>query len=141
MLILVYTLIAFSLVTVVTGASAVHLGRHRLLAMADAAALDAADALDRPTFYGAGGRAAGPGEGSRPVRLSDASVHESVSRYLTEAEVAQRFDRLAVIEPTGSSDGSTADVTLTAAVRLPLVGAVLAAWTDGVPIRVTSGCG
>jgi hypothetical protein len=137
-LIIIYTLIAFSLVTVVVGASAVHLGRHRLLSVADAAALDAADALDRPGFYGAAGQPAGPGAGERVVPLSDASVRESVHRYLRDVGSEQRLPGLAATDPTGSPDGSTAEVTLTAVIPLPLVGAVLAPWSDGVPIRVTA---
>ncbi|HET9655941.1 MAG TPA: pilus assembly protein TadG-related protein [Kineosporiaceae bacterium] len=138
LLILGYTLIAFAVVTVVAGASAVHLGRHRLLAVADAAALDAADALDRQGFYGH--TASGPaGTGPTPVvRLSDASVRDSVRRYLADVGAEQRFRSLGVTDPTGSPDGTTAEVTLTAVVPLPLVGAVLAPWADGVPIRVTA---
>jgi hypothetical protein len=138
LLVVVYSLIAFSLVTVVVGVSAVHLGRHRLLAVADAAALDAADALDRPGFYGAGGEPAGPGTGDLVVRLSDASVRDSVQRYLLDAGAGQRLGALAVAEPTGTPDGTTAEVTLTAVIRLPLVSTVLAAWSDGVRIQVTS---
>lgn len=138
LLILGYTLIAFAVATVVAGASAVHLGRHRLLAVADAAALDAADALDRQGFYGP--TAAGPaGTGPTPVvRLSDATVRDSVRRYLADVGAEQRFRSLDVADPTGSPDGTTAEVTLTAVVPLPLVGAVLARWADGVPIRVTA---
>lgn len=138
LLIIVYTLIAFSLVTVVVGASAVHLARHRLLAVADAAALDAADALDRPGFYGAGGQSAGPGIGQRVVRLSDASVQDSVRRYLLDAGAQRHLPGLTVVDPTGTPDGSTAEVTLTAVIPLPLVSAVLAPWSDGVRIQVTA---
>jgi hypothetical protein len=138
LLVIIYALIAFSLVTVVVGISAVHLGRHRLLAVADAAALDAADALDRPGFYGAGGLPPGPGTGQRVVRLSDASVRDSVQRYLGDADLGHRFAALAMSSPTGTPDGTTAEVTLTAVIRLPLVGAVLTPWSDGVLISVTS---
>jgi hypothetical protein len=138
LLIVVYALIAFSLVTVVVGASTVHLGRHRLLAVADAAALDAADALDLPGFYGAGGQPVDRGAGEWVVRLSDASVQDSVRSYLVDADAGQRFAGLVVTDPTGTPDGVTAEVTLTAVIRLPLVGAVLAPWSDGVRIRVTA---
>ncbi len=138
LLVLVYALIAFALVTVVVGVSAVHLGRHRLLAVADAAALDAADALDRQAFY------AGTG-GGRPVDprapvivLTDASVRGSVQEYLRTSGAGQRLDGLAVGEPTGTPDGSTAEVTLVAVVRLPLLSTVLAGWSDGVAVRVTA---
>ena len=138
LLVLVYALIALGLVTVVVSASAVHLGRHRLLSVADAAALDAADALDRPGFYGAGGRPGGPRTGERVVRLSDESVRQSVRAYLADSGADARFTRLTVADPTGTPDGATAEVTLTAVVRLPMVGAVLAPWRDGVPVTVTA---
>jgi hypothetical protein len=138
LLIIIYALIAFSLVTVVVGICAVHLARHRLLAVADAAALDAADALDRPGFYGAGGQPAGAGPGEHAVRLSDASVRDSVRSYLAGTDLRSRFPELEVVEPTGTPDGATAEVTLTTVVRLPLVSAVLAPWSDGVRLTVTS---
>jgi hypothetical protein len=138
LLIIIYALIAFSLVTVVVGACSVHLARHRLLAVADAAALDAADALDRPGFYGADGQPAGPVPGEHVVRLSDDSVRDSVRSYLAGTDVQTRFRQLEIVEPTGTSDGSTAEVTLTTVVRLPLISAVLAPWSDGVRITVTS---
>jgi hypothetical protein len=138
LLIIIYALIAFSLVTVVVGISSVHLARHRLLAAADAAALDAADALDRPGFYGADGQPAGPGPGEHVVRLSDDSVQDSVRSYLAGTDLRSRFRELEIVEPTGTPDGSTAEVTLTTVVRLPLISAVLAPWSDGVRITVTS---
>jgi uncharacterized membrane protein len=137
LLIIVYALIALAVVTVTVGVSAVQLGRHRLLAVADAAALDAADALDRPAFYRSAETAAVPADGPA-VRLSDASVRDSVRRYLGEIEAPQRFRALTLAEPTGTPDGSTAEVTLAAVVPLPMVGTVLAPWADGIPIRVTA---
>ncbi len=146
LLILVYSVICFALASVVAGASAVHLGRHRLLAVADAAALDAADALDKPSFYsgrGTGGDGAtnpiaGPGADRPVVVLSDQSVRQSVRRYLIDAGAPERLHQLAIAEPTGTPDGATAEVTLVAVVRLPVLSPVLAAWWEGVPIRVTS---
>ncbi len=135
---MVYALIALTVVSVVAGISAVHLGRHRLLGIADAAALDAADALDPGAFYGTRGSPPGSRGGGGAVPLSDASVRDSVRRYLQDLGPQQRFRDLAVAEPTGTPDGTTAEVTLTAVVRLPIVGAVLAPWSDGIRVRVTS---
>lgn len=131
-LVLVYVLIAVSLVAVVASASAVHLERKRLLALADAAALDAADALDIAAFYR---RGASPQSG---VPLTDASILASVDDYVDLAAARDRFTGFAVAPSTGTSDGRTAHVTFVARARPPLVGPVLAPFSDGVPLRVTS---
>ncbi|UER54926.1 hypothetical protein HJG43_10680 [Kineosporiaceae bacterium SCSIO 59966] len=132
LLILVYALIALALVTVVASASAVHLERKRLLAVADAAAADAADAVDLDAFYTGG---TSPQSG---VPLTDASVRASVQDYLTLLEAPARFEDLAVAPGTGTPDGRTAQVTLTARARPPLLSSVIAAFSDGVPLTVTS---
>lgn len=132
LLILVYALIAVALVTVVVSASAVHLQRKRLLSVADAAALDAADALDTGAFYADG---TAPGEG---VPLTDASVRASVEEYVGLAGAPARFDGFAVAPSTGTSDGRTAEVTLVAVVRPPLLSSVISTFSDGVPLRVTA---
>ena len=76
-LVLVYTLVAFLLVTVVVDAASVHLERNRLTSLADAAALDAASALDPGRFYQQG---AGTGGGVVPV--TDESVRAGVRTFL-----------------------------------------------------------
>jgi hypothetical protein len=72
------------------------------------------------------------------VQLTDASVRDSVATYLADSRADVRSTRLAIADPTGTPDGVTAEVTLTAVIRLPLVGAVLAPWAGGVPITVTA---
>ena len=131
-LILVYSLIAVSLVAVVASASAVHLERKRLLALADAAALDAADALDAAAFYRNG---ASPAAG---VPVTDASVRDSVREYVELAGARERYVGFTVAPGTGTDDGRSAQVTLVALARPPLLGPVLDAFADGVPLRVTS---
>jgi hypothetical protein len=131
LLIIAYAALALVLVTVVVGASAVHLERKRLLAVADAAALDAADAIDDGALYGHG---AGPGG----VPLTDASVRRSVGDYVSSVDAAARFHSFAVGVPTGTPDGRTAEVTLVATARIPLVSYVLADFADGIPLRVTA---
>jgi hypothetical protein len=136
LLILVYALIVFLLVSVVVSATSVHLARTRLVNLADAAALDAADSLDEPSYYaGQGWLAAGPGGGSVP--LSDASVGAAVSAYLTRAAVSPSLEGLAVGVPTGAPDATSAEVTLVARVRLPMGLYVLAPWSDGIALRAT----
>jgi Putative Flp pilus-assembly TadE/G-like len=154
-----YALLAFTLIIVVVDISAVHLQRERLYSLTDAAALDAADALDRDRFYTQG--AAGPGtspagdadpatgEADRAgggidpapdgaVRLTDQTVMTSVDRYLAIAAPQARVGGVLRDAPTGSPDGVTAEVTLSGRAQFPLFSFVAAGWADGVPIRATS---
>ena len=132
LLVLVYTVIAASLVLVAASASSVHLARKQLLALADAAALDAADALDTGAFYAQGAR---PGEG---VPLTDASVRASVGEHVALVGATERFTGFAVAPGTGTPDGRTAQVILVAVARVPLLPPVVDGWEDGVPLRVTA---
>lgn len=134
LLTLVFGALVLTLVLVVASASAVHIERKRLLALADGAAADAADAVDVAAYYGA---PAGSTDGATRVPLSDASVDAAVREYLGLAPVGE-FDGLRVAEPTGTPDGVTAQVTLTATARPPLIPWVLVPWSDGVALRVTS---
>ncbi|HEY6798381.1 MAG TPA: hypothetical protein VI248_27190, partial [Kineosporiaceae bacterium] len=80
MLLLGYALIVLAVVFAGASATAVHLARHRLLSVADAAALDAADALDARRYYAeVGGAGMAP---ERVVSLSAASVRASVTSFL-----------------------------------------------------------
>jgi hypothetical protein len=133
LLILVYSLIALMVVTVVVSAGTVHLVRHRLLAVADGAALDAAGALDRPGFYAP----AGP-QGRAVVPLTDASVRAAAAAYVAASPAAGRLSGLRIDDSTGSPDGATAQVGLVAVAELPLLGIVTKAWSKGVTVRVTA---
>jgi hypothetical protein len=131
LLIFAYSAISLLLVTVVIGASAVHLERKRLLALADAAALDAADALDTGGLYGQGAHPDG-------VPLTDDSVRASVAAYVETAGAAAEFEDFAVAPGTGTQDGRTAEVTLVARARLPIVSSVLGDYADGIQLVATS---
>ena len=135
LLALLYGLIALLLVLVVVAASAVHLDRKRLLALADAAALDAADAVDEAAYFEATARA----EGIDAVPVTDATVRESVVAYLQRQDAPSRFIDLSVdTAATGTPDGQSAVVVLTAR-SLPLLPDVVAGgFTGGVPLRVTA---
>jgi hypothetical protein len=107
---LVLALLAMTLVLVVTSASAVHLQRKRLYALADAAAADAADALVTDAYYSGG-----------TVELSDASVTASAERYLLRHG---DLPGTVVGTGTGSPDGRTAVVELVVVVEPPFASVV-----------------
>ena len=130
LLVIAYTLIAFCLVAVVADAAAVHLARTQLLDAADAAALDAADALGDEAYQA--------GLGSAAVPLTDAGVRAQATRYLSTYEPPSLLDRVAVQPGTGTDDGDSATVVLAGRVRLPVAATVVASWRGGIVITVTS---
>jgi hypothetical protein len=139
LLLLGYALIVIALLWTAASATAVHLARHRLLSIADGAALDAADALDRQRFYADVG-GAGPAPDA-VVALSAASVRSSVTTYLAAAVPSAGDTGLEGVrlgDPTGSPDSATAEVTLVTTVRLPLVSAVLGGDRGTVSVEVTA---
>jgi hypothetical protein len=144
LLLLGYALIVLAVVFTAASATAVHLARHRLLSVADGAALDAADALDSRRFYAeVGGAGAAP---DRVVSLSAASVRSSVAAFLVAGgwvgdRAGQDGGGLEVVrmgDPTGSPDGSTAEVTLVTTVRLPLLAGLTGRSGGGLTVRVTA---
>lgn len=134
LLTLCYAVIALLLVTVVASASSVHLERKRLLALADQAALAAADALGEAAYYGRDPARRAPDDGL--VVLTDASVRAAVDEHLARSPGAARLTGLTVLGT--STDGRTAEVTLGAVARPPLVSWVTAAWSDGIALRATA---
>ncbi len=131
LLAIAYATIALALVLTVVSASAVHLERKRLLEVADAAALDAADEIAEELYFPGG---AEPGS----VPVTDRSVRAAVDAHLEARGARAEFDDLVVDPATGTPDGQTAVVTLHATVEPPLIGWAMDAFTDGVPLRVTS---
>lgn len=129
---LAFGLLAILLVGVVVSATAVHLERKRLLALADLAALEAADAMDPGRYY-----AEPSGEPGAPVSLTPDEVAAAVEAYLADAPGASRFTDLEVLE-AGTEDGRTVVVTLRAVADVPLLNAATAAWSDGVVLVVTA---
>lgn len=130
---IVYGLVALTLVLVVVSVSSVYLERKRLLALADAVAADAADTVDEDSYFG----------GERPqevaIPLTDDSVQQAAADYLEAAPRAVvDFDELAIASPTGTPDGTTAQVSLAAVVRPPVVTWVLRPWQDGFVVTVTT---
>ena len=135
LLILVYCLIAAALVAVVASATAVHLVRHRLMAVADNAALAAADRLDLAAYFA---RGSVPERPDGVIQLTDDAVRAEVNEFLVSTGAPASFNELGVGRSTGTSDGVTAEVTLTARAQLPFVSSVFSGWAGGVPVTVTA---
>jgi Putative Flp pilus-assembly TadE/G-like len=125
-----FGVVAILLVLVITAATAVHLDRKRLLALADLAALSAADQVSSTYFGPDGARASGG------VPLTDATVRAAVEEYVRDhPEPAARWDGVRVLEAT-TPDGRSAVVRLGALTRPPLVTWVLAPWSEGIELVV-----
>lgn len=128
--VLVIGLFAMVVLLIIGGidVTAAHLARVRLIDTADAAALDAADAIDEVTAYH-------HGIGSS-VTVSDATVREAVAGYLGARNLPSGVEALAVAPGSGTPDGQTAVVVLTGSAVLPMTGGVLAALGRSVTITV-----
>ncbi len=126
-MILGYVTLALLVTTVVIGISSVYLEHKRLLSLADGASLAAADSYTL-------GDVDTQGE-SPSATLSPARVRNVAADFVSRSPAAQRFSGLAVAGSTGSPDGSTAVVVLTAAVHPPVVNFLV---PDGIRIEATS---
>lgn len=129
---LLYVVLALLLVTAVASATSVHLERKALLALADGAALAGATALDEEAYYARTG-------GEKPLMLTDASVAAAVEQHVA-ASATRGLEDLSGLAITRAVavDGRTAEVSLTAVARPPLITWVTAAWSDGIRLEVTS---
>ncbi|GAB3593284.1 hypothetical protein GCM10027446_15360 [Angustibacter peucedani] len=126
-----YFLVALCLVAVVADATAVHLARTQLQDAADAAALDAADALTGSSVYSGGVT-------GESVPLTDRGVRAQAEEYLTSYERPSRLEALVLGDGTGTDDGRSATVELSARARLPIAAPVVASFTGGITVRVRS---
>ncbi|MDV3222169.1 pilus assembly protein TadG-related protein [Intrasporangium sp.] len=106
------------------------LARMRLLDTADSIALGAADALDTRGVYGGGL------EG--PLVLTDESVHEAAQGQLARTPRPPGISGWSLVDPTGTPDGATAEVTLRGHATLPMTGWILESLGGEVTITVTS---
>ncbi len=129
-----WTVVAILLLTAVVSASAVHLDRKRLLALADLTALAAADAVDESAYYSPGRPA--PAEGETGLLLTDASVRRAATDYLASATTTTGLADLSLVEAT-ATDG-TVTITLHALTRPVLLSVVTAPWSDGIALTATS---
>lgn len=131
LLVLGYAVLALVAVLVVTAASAVHLERKRLWAAADAAAADAADAVDERTYYG-GGEALTTG-----VPLTDAGVRAAVRAHLERTGAGDGFVGLRTGATTGTPDGRTAQVQLVATAQVPVLRLLDGSSLTGDPLTIS----
>ncbi len=108
--------------------TATQLARIRLVDAADAAALDASDALDESVGYGRGF-----GQG---VALSNDSVRRAASDHLAAGPKPTGITGWQLVDGTGTPDGQTAVVVLRADAELPITGGLLSALGRSVTITV-----
>ena len=129
LLILGYTVMAILLIIGTVAVTTVQIARVRLYAISDAAALDAADAIDLGAY-----------EAGVPdaVPVADRGVVESAGRYLAQAERPTGVTSWGLERGTGSPDGRSAVVRVRASIRLPFLGGVLEAVGGSVAVTVES---
>jgi Flp pilus assembly protein TadG len=120
LLVLVYTVIAGVLVTVVVNVSTAYLHRRSLVAAVDGAALSAANQPDLARVYEGG---------SDALPLSEEGTTDAVAQYVDDARLEERFDGFDVVDV--STDGRTVTVTFAATVRMPLLNAIASTVTGG----------
>lgn len=126
-LVIGFAVVSLLLTVVVMGVTAVYVGERKLQVLADHAALAAAD-----TFVEL--RPGAPGAPPSTV-LDDDAVAGAAASYLDTVSAWAGTPGLALAAPTGSPDGRTAEVTLTAVVHPPVVNLLV---PDGIPVTATS---
>ncbi|MCC3280949.1 MULTISPECIES: pilus assembly protein TadG-related protein [Arthrobacter] len=128
-LIIGYVLLALLVITVVAGASSVYLGHKKLLSAADGAALAAADTFSLSQVQGTE-------PGTAPAaQLESGAVTAAVQQYLADSRAGERITALQISPETGTPDGRTAQVVLTAVVHPPIVNLLV---PDGIRISAES---
>lgn len=128
--ILIIGLMLVVLVVILGGidATAAQLARTRLLDAADAAALDAADAIDEQQAYTQGI--------GTSVTVSDATVASAASANLASTPRPQGVSSWRVAPGTGTPDGRTAVVVVQGDADLPFASGVLSFLGGSVTITV-----
>lgn len=122
-------LVAILLVVGGAGVTASLVARMRVIDAADGAALASANALSDTAYV------TGVGEA---IPLSDASVRAVAADYLDARPLPRDVTGWVLDPATGTPDGETAQVVLTAEVELPVIGAVMALVGSELTITVTS---
>lgn len=120
-----YSAFALLLILIVVAATSLALERKRLFNEADGAALAGADAYNLSSIQ------AGSDAGA-PV-LQDSDVHAAAQEYLAVVRNSSLEDR--VLENASSPDGMSAQVTLSAAWKPPVITLFV---PDGIRLSVTA---
>lgn len=128
-LLLGLTVIAMTLIIGGLAVTSVHISRMRLLDAADAAALAATDEGARRIYD--------EGLGTH-LPLDDALVQQTAAEHLASRGRPHGLEAWSVAPGTGSPDGRTAVVRLTAEADLPLVGGLLESLGGSVTVTVES---
>ncbi|MGL4175307.1 MAG: pilus assembly protein TadG-related protein [Dermatophilaceae bacterium] len=123
------TMVAIMLITGGVAVTSAQVTRMQLLDVADGAALTAANALD-------GGAYDGGVSGAVPV--SESSVEGRAAAYLGAREPPSRVITWRLTSATGTPDGETAVVGITATVSVPLIGSLLDQLGGEITISVES---
>lgn len=110
--------------------TAAQIARARLFDASDAAALEAANALDEAAAY-----SGGIGDA---VVVSNATVDRAVADNLSARPLPNGLSAWTIAEGTGTTDGRTAVVVLRGTADLPMTGGLLAALGQSVTITVES---
>jgi hypothetical protein len=126
-LIIGFVMLALLVSTVVMAASSLYIGHKKLLSLADGASMAAAGSYTLGQVETAGG--------VPTAVLSGDRIRNVAGDYLIRNGAFGRFDGLAVSAATGSPDGSTAVVVLTAVVHPPVVNFLV---PDGIRIEAAS---
>jgi len=110
--------------------TSVQLARMHVLDAADAAAVHAADAVDKGSIYRGGV--------GRTVALSNASVQQAAAESLRSQSQPAHVAAWGLAPSTGTPDGRTAVVRVTADVQPPLLGGLLSFIGADVSVTVES---
>jgi len=121
---------ALTLILGVVAATSVQLSRIQLLDAADAAALDAADAVAEERVYGEG-----LDDG---VPVTTDTVVTAAGEHLARRERPSRVAAWTLLPGTGSPDGRTAVVRLQGQAAVPVIGRALAVFAGPITITVES---
>lgn len=128
--------VAFTLglVIVVVSVTQVHLDRKRLLDLADATALAAADEVVGTSVYdGIDGTPASTGG----ARLDPQDVEAAATEYLAEHAASTPLEEVQ-LAAVSTPDGRTARVVLTARTWPAIVSPITRSWSDGIELTAVA---